>query len=209
MSEIYPKISLSDAELEALKTRKDIILSKKKEIEDKIKHYQKLVKRYGRIKTGLIVSGLVIGGITGATSVVLSATIALPTLPLILGIVSGVSGTLQEISALTFIKFKKDKFNKKLLIHTKYLNQLRHCYSKCIEDGIITKEEMVEFYTIIDQYEKEFTTFKNETDKVEENIITQLKEEVKKLAVKEARNELKNELKTKEVERLKAQFILN
>ena len=209
MSELYPKIQLSDADIEAQKCRREIIKSKKKEIEDKIKHYEKLVRKYGRLKTGLIVGGITIGGITGAVSVVLSVVFPAFSLPLIFGIISGVSGSLQELSALTFIKFKKDKFSKKLNIHTKYLNQLRHCYSKCIDDGLITKEEMEEFYKIVDEYQNEVSSFKNESDKKEEDIISKLKILAKKEALIEAQKEVKNELKNKEVERLKSQMILN
>jgi len=209
MSEIYPKIRLSDAEVETLKSRREIIQGKKKEIEDKIKHYEKLVKKYGRLKTGLIIGGITIGGLTGAASVILSAVCPILSLPLILGIISGVSGTIQELSALTFIKFKKDKFSKKLEIHTKYLNQLRYCYSKCIDDGIITKEEMEEFYKIVNEYENEVSSFKNESDKKEQDILSKLKILAKKEALIEAQNEVENELKNKEVERLKSQMTLN
>ena len=164
---IYPdlnaqvKLTLSDGEKDCLKNRSDMIKNKKKEIEEKIKHYEKLSKRYARVKTALVATGITLGSIAGIAGCVISVYALPMIIPIIVGITGAISGSLPEIAALSFIKMKKNKFDKKVRIHTKYLNQLRHFYQKAIDDGLITKEEMSEYSTILEEYEKEVSGVKD------------------------------------------------
>ena len=104
---------------------------------------------------------------------------------------------------------KKNKFDKKVRIHTKYLNQLSHFYQKAIDDGLITKEEMSEYSSILDEYEKEVNGVKMESDKIEDEFNLKLiQENAKQDAQKEIQRELANDFKMKELQKLKSQFHL-
>ena len=78
-------------------------------------------------------------------------------------------------------------------MHEKYLNQLHHLYEKVNNDGLITLDEMGEFFKLIDKYESELKGVKEETVNSEEFDLTQLRKE----AMQEAKNEYVIEAKAR------------
>ena len=185
-SSIYPKIPLSDSEIETLKTRREIIKSKVKEFEEKINHYEKLVKKYSKVKSSLIITGVALGSLIGLSTLVLGVIpFVIPVIPIALSVGGVISGSIPEIAALSFIRKKKQQFTLRLNMHEKYLNQLHHLYEKVNNDGLITLDEMGEFFKLIDKYETELKGVKEETVKSEEFDLTQLRKE----AMQQAKNE--------------------
>ncbi len=137
--------------------RKSLMRSKQKEIEDKIKHYIKILKRWKSVNSTFVTSGVLFT----AAMAGLSAILAVPTLGLSIpiGVVIGVaaisagSGVILPTIRLKLIGKRMKNFRSKIDKNKEILNKLYIFFEKSRDDNVITLEEYENYLDILRKHE--------------------------------------------------------
>ena len=188
--------NLSDARIKEIQV-------KRHKLEQNLKHYKKILKRWKKMGNVLKISSLVFLSVTTACATTLGAF----AVPIVLEI-SGASGAVgsievivSDIFILGLIKKKTTLFKKKIDYLQEYISKSWYLFEKIRDDNIITLDEVQEFRKLMDKYEKgasiEDDTMDKEYIKLRQSLKSQAEKEVKKEIKIDLKNEMKDELKQK------------
>ena len=216
MQPLYPKL-VTAGEADEMIRRKineknsEIIKIKFTELQSSLKHYDKIRRRYARLSNSVRIVGIVVGSLFGAGSVItgslLTAGIAVPVVvPIALGAATIVEGLIAEGALRTYFKSRKHYFNKKCDIIKKYSNRIFLFEAKALEDQIITVEELKLFHELIDAYEREISTMKDQHEKEETSNLKDQREKQDALNLSVLHAKAKRNVLERANERLLAKF---
>ena len=210
-SGLYPKIE-SEKHSELLtklsNQRGYIIQAEVKKLEDLVKHYEKVRRKWSKAQTVIRILGTGLGSVLAVGGTVLatvaSSGIAVPIIiPAAIGGFGAVQTGISELTTNTLIKTKVKKYSNKIHVIEKYVNRLYHFYHLAIQDAEITVEEMAEYYKILDEYKNEMNGVIAKHEKEEEFDLNAIKME----ALNEAKKEAVGDLKKKFKEEAKAKLL--
>lgn len=214
---IYPSLDHTDENLliDKISTqRANIITQKVESLEKELTHYKKLKKRWSKISSKIRIFGTTIGSVLTIGGCIIAGIatqgIAIPfVIPIILSSVGTVQIMSSEVTAFTFVKNKKNKYQEKCDLYNKIINRLYHFYHIALEDKKVCVEEMNEFYKIIDQFEADVNQQNIKHESEFDKIKVQAQKEAKKELDSEYLTFLKCRFKEEEKEKLQTLEKLN
>src|SRR5277367_60805 len=174
---------------------------KRHELEQSLKHYKKILKRWKKFGNVLKITSLVflsVSTVCGITGLVLTTAgiIIIPVLGIIVvGAVGSIEGVISETFVLGLIKKKTTLFKKKIDHIQEFISRSWYLFEKIRDDNIITLAEVEEFRKLMDEYEKGLSIEDNSIDKEFLKLRDSLKHEAEKEVKKEIKIDLKNGLK--------------
>ena len=187
--------NLSDARIKEIQ-------AKRHELEQNLKHYKKIIKRWKQFSNFLNYASLII--LTGVGTSFMVLGFGAFTIPVVFGILAAIGtgeGIIHGGLTLGLVKKKKETFKKKIEHTQEYISKSWYLFEKIREDNIITLDEVNEFRKLMDQYEKGLSIEDDSMDKeflkLRESLKHQAEKEVKKEIKIDLKNDLKNELKQK------------
>lgn len=193
---IIPKSKVDEMIADKINSQNlEIIKNKYKEINQSLKHYEKIEKRYAKLSNSVRLIGIGVSTIFGAGTIVagslLTSGIAIPLcVPIILGSSTLLESAIAEGALRTYFKKRKHYFNQKVDVCKKYLNRIFLFESKALEDEKVTAAEIEQFKKLVDAYDNEIKEIKKE-DFLQEKALLK---EVQKTILAEKREKEKSDL---------------
>ena len=168
-----------------MKLQVDTLVLKLSQLENKLKHYSKLKRKWNKFKNILPYSKYPIAILFAGADIGLSF---IPIIGILLAIIS-IAVTLGEVIGAnvlegSLVNVKVNTYNKKCKHITKWLNRMYLLKQDTLLDGVIDAKEIDQWRQILNEYEdsfKKITTPKNEEkidlNKIQEqiNLLLQLK----------------------------------
>ena len=132
------------------------LLSRIEGIKSDLKRYTRLKRKWNNAQTILkIGSTTAFLGIEGATAVISLVTTAGVTIPILIG-VGGALELLLSQGINTIFEIKKKKYIERINLCNKTIDRVYTLSKKAMADKIIDDNEMAEFKSILDSYEKTY-----------------------------------------------------
>ena len=205
---LYPAIPSIETNTINIKQLSDArvneMMNKKKELEKELKRYAKIRKRWGRADVGIKITGIVLAS-TGAVAGILTGVIAgpllipifVPSLPIIVGVLTASETILTGGLVIGLTSKKKAFYRDKCNLIQSYIDKMYLYIEKARNDNIITIEELDGFRKLMDEYNVAVRGIK--VDKFD---FDKLHKDIKK----ELQKELVEEMKEKEKQQYRSQL---
>ena len=181
-------------------SRKTEMLQTRKELYDKLEHYQKIKHKWTNANNVLKYSTIGLGLLATGGAIVISGGTLIP-LTIIPYAVVGLSGftafntVLSETLIKTLTNNKKKIYRDRCRIIESYINKFHVYFERAINDDVITIEEYEGYRKLLFEYQDALRMNVNKEKDIAVKLVNNLRREAEKEMEKEAKEEFKQDYK--------------